>query len=210
MPTQLAFASQTQPICGIDEVGRGPLAGPVVTACVYIPEEIKHHAFWARVKDSKKLSPNIRDLLYDEILKHSHSAISIISVEEIDELNILGATLSGMSQSCAKLLVQNIVPPEITALIDGNKLPKNLPCPAQSVVKGDNVYIEIAAASILAKVTRDRIMQNLHRNFPAYEWERNKGYGSEKHLQALHTHGPSPHHRKSFAPVRNMLGVRDS
>ncbi len=188
------------PTCGLDEAGRGPLAGPVVAACVYVPEENKGLSFWDHVTDSKKLTARRREALFEEIVKHCVYGIAEVSVEEIDEINILQASLLAMKR--AYLMLPSPAPS--FALIDGNKAP-SLPCVTQTVVKGDSRSFSIAAASILAKVTRDRTMTTLDDKFPHYGWAKNAGYGTKQHRDAIQTHGITAHHRKSFAPVRNYL-----
>ncbi len=207
------------PVCGIDEVGRGPLAGPVVAACVYIPEDKRSLAFIADIRDSKKLSKKKLACLFDEISVHCIYGIGEIGVKVIDKINILQASLKAMEEafsSCycpeqssegslglfqSQKLFQN---DSIHALIDGNKAP-NLPCTMQTVTKGDDVSTSIAAASIIAKVTRDRIMTELAQEHPHYGWERNAGYGTKEHKEALQSHGITLHHRKSFAPIKKTL-----
>lgn len=190
-------------VCGLDEAGRGPLAGPVVAACVYIPDDVSAESFWTQVNDSKKLSEKKRDALYDLIVTHTHYGIAEASTQEIDEINILQASLLAMSRSLDIMATNFKITPAL-ALVDGNRKP-NLPCPVQTVVKGDSISLSIAAASILAKVTRDRIMNDLCRQFPMYGWSRNAGYGTAEHLQAINDHGVTKHHRSSFSPVRNAL-----
>ncbi|MCB1556006.1 MAG: ribonuclease HII [Alphaproteobacteria bacterium] len=185
------------PVYGIDEAGRGPLAGPVVAACVFVPPAAQDLAFWSGVTDSKKLSAKKRELLFPLIQQHCVCGIAQASAQEIDDLNIHHATLLAMRR--AYLEGRD----DALALIDGKFVP-DLPCPAQAVVKGDSKVREIAAASILAKVTRDRIMAALHADHPCYGWDRNAGYGTAEHRAALFRHGPSPHHRRSFAPVKAL------
>lgn len=219
-PNLAAFdAAFGVPVCGIDEVGRGPLVGPVVTACAFIPAEKLGHPVWAQVTDSKKLSPVKRDYLFEIIKDQCVFALAEASAEEIDTLNIHHATLlamkrayismmsfrpeqSGMEKSQARSLdfarddmVRHI------ALIDGKFSPA-LPCKTQTVVKGDATSLSIAAASILAKVTRDRYMQKLHEEFPHYGWATNAGYGTAEHMDGIARHGITVHHRKSFAPCK--------
>lgn len=186
------------PVCGIDEVGRGPLAGPVVTACAFIPQEKLRHPIWKDVTDSKKLSPQKRDYLFEIIKYQCVYAVAEASAEEIDNLNIHHATLLAMKRAyegmCSQIQVS-------LALIDGKFAP-SLPCKAQTVIKGDAQSLSIAAASILAKVTRDRHMARLHEEFPHYHWHTNAGYGTPDHLDGIARHGITPHHRKSFAPCR--------
>ncbi len=191
------------PACGLDEAGRGPLAGPVVAACVYVPAEIRREYFWAGVNDSKKLSAKKRDKLYDLITAHCHYGIAESSVEEIDRINILQASLLAMLRAMETMVARFGTKPE-TALVDGNQKPR-LPCSVQTVVKGDSISLSIAAASILAKVTRDRLMNDLCTQYPMYGWSKNAGYGTAQHLAALNEHGITKHHRASFAPVRAKL-----
>lgn len=188
------------PAFGLDEVGRGPLAGSVVAACVYIPEDAYTLPFISEVKDSKKLSKTKLVELYDLITLHFEWRVSDISPQEIDEINILQASLKAM-----RLSLEAMESAPAHALVDGNKIPASMPCPASAIVKGDSKSISIAAASIVAKVTRDRMMAKLHAEHPHYGWERNAGYPTKEHLEGIDAHGITPHHRKSFAPVRNFL-----
>lgn len=189
--------------CGLDEAGRGPLAGPVVAACVLIPPEATTQPFWTRVRDSKKLSAGKREQLYAEILEHCACGIAEASVQEIDTLNILRASLLAMRRAFFVMLDSTGITPS-QALVDGKQVP-DLPCASTPVVGGDDLYASIAAASILAKVTRDRVMTRLHQDYPAFGWARNAGYPTQAHRQALLVHGVTPHHRTSFAPVRKAL-----
>ncbi|MDR3424701.1 MAG: ribonuclease HII [Alphaproteobacteria bacterium] len=182
-------------ICGVDEVGRGPLAGPVTAAAVILPQ-VFPEAIGARIKDSKKLTPTARENLFEPLTQMCRFAIAESSVEEIDRLNILGATLLAMQRAVAQLGATIDI-----ALIDGNRAPK-LACEAVTVIKGDDKSLSIAAASIIAKVHRDRLMKKLAEEFPFYGWERNAGYGTSEHLAALAQHGVTAWHRESFAPVR--------
>lgn len=182
-------------IVAIDEVGRGPWAGPVVTAAVVLDP----HNIPAGINDSKKLSAAKREALFHAITASAKTAIGMATVEEIDQLNILQATFLAMQRAYDALAVHAEI-----ALIDGNKAPK-LPCPTRCVVKGDAISLSIAAASIIAKVTRDRLMASLAREYPFYGWETNAGYGTKVHQQGLATHGLTPHHRKSFAPIKQLL-----
>ncbi|MCK5374674.1 MAG: ribonuclease HII [Alphaproteobacteria bacterium] len=190
-------------VCGLDEVGRGPLAGPVIAACVVIPKELRNLDFIAYVKDSKKLSAKKRDMLYDEITAHFPYEISALSPQEIDEHNILQASLSAMKKSHDAML-ENYNIKVVHALIDGNKVPI-IATPASAIIKGDAKSKTIAAASIIAKVTRDKIMSDLAKDYPYYGWERNAGYPTKEHRKALLMHGITSHHRRSFAPVRKIL-----
>ena len=182
-------------ICGVDEVGRGPWAGPVVAAAVILNRD------WnaAGVDDSKRLTAAARARLRREIEAHAEIGTGQASVCEIDRLNILNATLLAMRRAVAAL-------PRVPecALVDGNRLP-DLPCPAQAVTGGDARSLSIAAASIVAKVERDRLMAGLAADFPGYGWERNAGYGTPEHAAALERMGVTPHHRRSFAPVARRL-----
>lgn len=185
-------------IAGIDEVGRGPLAGPVVAACVHIPD--KSLAWLGDVTDSKKLSKTKRETLDLLIRQHCAFSIAEISSQEIDAINILQATMKAMSQAASTMPVK----PDFI-YIDGNRIPRHLPCPAEAVIKGDSKIKEIACASIIAKVHRDKIMEQLANEYPHYGWETNAGYGSRKHLEAIEKYGITTHHRQSFAPIRNQI-----
>jgi ribonuclease HII len=183
-------------VAGIDEAGRGPLAGPVTVAAVILDPKNPISG----LMDSKKISEKKRDYYFDKI-KEEALAYSIIEVdpEEIDRLNILQATLTGMKRSALDL---NVVPR--LCLIDGNKIPNGFPYQAEAVVKGDSKYASIAAASILAKVTRDRIMLKIHDEFPDYGFDRHKGYPTAEHMRIIREIGITPHHRKSFKPVSQL------
>lgn len=182
-------------ICGADEVGRGPLAGPVVAAAVILPSDLPDDIL-RRINDSKKLSAAQRESLFDPILSLCRTSIAEASVEEIDALNILQASLLAVRRAVEGLKVAIDM-----ALIDGNRCPK-LDCPAEAIIQGDGLSVSIAAASIIAKVTRDRLMTGLARQHGGYGWERNFGYGTPEHMRALQTIGVTPWHRTSFAPVR--------
>lgn len=190
---QVAFDWQTPAlVAGVDEAGRGPLAGPVVAAAVILDERQPI----AGLADSKKLSAARREALYDEIrAKALCCCVAQASVEEIDRLNILQATLLAMQRAVAGLRLK----PGLV-LVDGNRLPL-LEMRAEAIVKGDAKVAAISAASILAKVTRDRGLFQLDQQYPQYGFARHKGYGTAEHLQALRLHGPCPEHRSSFAPV---------
>lgn len=192
------------PVCGIDEAGRGPLAGPVVAACVYIPDTAHDLSFWGAVNDSKKLTARRRISLFAEIVAQSHYGIAQCTPAEIDELNIHHATLMAMARAYENMSAAFPATKPVVALVDGKFCPR-LACPAQPVVKGDSLSISIAAASILAKVTRDRIMQDLHKAYPHYGWDSNAGYPAPVHLAGMKIHGITPHHRRSYAPVRAIL-----
>jgi ribonuclease HII len=183
-------------ICGVDEAGRGPLAGPVYAAAVVLDPARPIEG----LADSKKLSARKRDRLALEIRDKAQAwAIASASVEEIDRLNILQATLLAMARAVSGLAVR---PSEV--LIDGNHCPQ-LSLPVRAIVRGDATVAQISAASILAKTARDAEMLVLHAQFPVYGFDRHFGYGTALHLAALHQHGPSDCHRRSFAPVRNLL-----
>jgi len=184
------------PVCGVDEVGRGPWAGPVVAAAVILDAE----NIPLGLNDSKKLTLKRREVLFDVITATAHVGIGMASVAEVDEVNILNATYLAMRRAMEKLPVV----PEY-ALIDGNRLPPDLICPAETIIKGDGRSVSIAAASIIAKVTRDRIMVTLSQQFPGYGWEKNAGYGVPAHIEGLKRLGVTPHHRVSFKPIHKML-----
>ncbi|MDA9207811.1 ribonuclease HII [Octadecabacter sp.] len=182
-------------IAGVDEVGRGPLAGPVTAAAVILdPNNIPDG-----LNDSKALTKRKLAILEPLILAAAKVSIAHASVEEIDEINILQASHLAMERAVAGL------GPVDHALIDGNRIPHNLKCSATSVIKGDSRSLSIAAASIVAKMCRDRIMVELAQQYPGYGWETNAGYGSKSHISALQNLGVTPHHRRSFKPVHNML-----
>ena len=190
-------APATDPtVAGVDEVGRGPLAGPVVVAAVILPAA---HGL-VGLRDSKRLGATARARLEREILAVAvDHAIALATVEEIDRLNILQATLLAMQRAVAGLRVR----PGLV-LVDGNRVPR-LPVPARAIVGGDDLVPAISAASILAKEHRDRLLRALAGTYPGYGFERHKGYGSAVHMEALARLGPTPAHRRSFAPVRAAL-----
>jgi len=182
-------------VAGIDEAGRGPWAGPVVAAAVILdPKNIP-----AGLGDSKTIAEKRRDIIATTIRATSIVGVGVASVEEIDAVNILQATFLAMARAETDLATQ----PDI-CIVDGSQQPK-LRAPVQMVVKGDAKSLSIAAASIIAKTVRDRMMRELAREFPHYAWERNKGYGVAAHRKGLDLHGVTPHHRRSFAPIHNML-----
>ena len=182
-------------IAGVDEAGRGPWAGPVVAAAVIFDEKNIPRG----LNDSKKLSEKKREILFEQITQTALVGVGLVDVETIDRDNILVATLLAMSQA-----VKALPSPPAGVLIDGNKCP-DLPWRAKTLVKGDQRSLSIAAASIIAKVTRDRIMVQMARAFPQYGFERHKGYGTKAHAQALTEHGITPHHRRSFKPIRRII-----
>ena len=182
--------SSIETICGIDEAGRGPLAGPVVVAAAIMPKD----SILEGVNDSKKLSEKKRELLYDQITKEAISyGVGIIWQDEIDSLNILNATKKALTESIKQLKVK----PSLI-IVDALNNIDTLGIPYQSIIKGDAKAYSISAASIIAKVTRDRIMKELSKDYPGYEFEINKGYGTAKHIAAIKEMGLCPLHRKSF------------
>ena len=185
------------PIAGVDEAGRGPWAGPVVAAAVVLdPDHIPEG-----IADSKALDADARELLFPRIMAHAQVGVGIASVERIDRDNILNATLWAMAEAVAALKHK----PRLV-LIDGNKAPR-LSCQTRTIVKGDALCLSIAAASIIAKVTRDRLMIDNALMYPGYGFERHKGYGTPEHQAAIHRLGVSDLHRRSFKPVQLALGL---
>lgn len=183
-------------VCGVDEAGRGPLAGPVCAAAVILNEEIEG------LNDSKKLSEKKREALFDEIKEKALSySIAFASVEEIEEHNILNATYLAMNRAIDGLNVKADF-----ALIDGNRVPAGISVPCETVVKGDAKSCSIAAASILAKVTRDRLMLEENKKYPEYNFKKHKGYGTKEHTDAILKYGMSPIHRPSF--LKKLLGEK--
>lgn len=183
-------------VAGVDEAGRGPLAGPVVVAAVILdPDKPIDH-----LDDSKKLSEQRREALFPRIMKKA-LAYSVVEVhaEEIDRINILQATMLGMKRA-----VECLSPAPALALVDGNRAPQ-LGCEVRTIIHGDSLEPAISAASILAKVTRDRLMTAMHQQYPQYGFDRHKGYPTREHLSRLAEHGPCVLHRRSFAPVRNLM-----
>ena len=183
-------------IAGVDEVGRGPLAGPV-TACAVVLDMSR---IPEGLNDRKKLSAQRRESLAEAILACAEVSVASASVEEIDELNILRASHLAMERAVAGLLT----PPD-HCLIDGNLIPKGLTVSAEAIVKGDSKSVSISAASIVAKIRRDYVMSALAQQYPGYGWETNAGYPSKSHRLALQNIGVTPHHRRSFKPVHNIL-----
>ncbi|MEM8791616.1 MAG: ribonuclease HII [Pseudomonadota bacterium] len=206
-------------VAGVDEAGRGPWAGPVVAAAVVLDRAQLPEV----LDDSKKLSARRREALFEAIMETARVGIGIAEVAEIDALNILRANDLAMCRAVDGLApaLRAVPPPapthpparsgaardagELSVLIDGNRVPPGFPVPAQAIVKGDARSLSIAAASIIAKVTRDRIMDELAAAHPGYGWESNRGYGTAAHREALLRLGPTPHHRVSFRPVRDIL-----
>jgi ribonuclease HII len=189
------------PVVGIDEAGRGPWAGPVVAAAVILnPDRIPDG-----LNDSKLLSPEEREDRFAEILATAVVGVAIGQVKRIDRDNILQASLWAMRKAYRELRA-----PAAAALIDGNIRPKRFPCPAKPVVDGDRLSLSVAAASIVAKVTRDRLMVRLAKRYRRYGWERNKGYGTPEHAAAIKRHGVCVHHRRSFSPIDQALRLVES
>lgn len=189
-------------VAGIDEAGRGPWAGPVVAGAAIIDRDLIPADIAKALDDSKKLSHAKREALFEPLTQGGWAkvGVGIASVAEIDSLNILQATYLAMRRALDVLGVKPTL-----ALVDGNRAPP-LPCPVKTVVKGDGISLSIAAASIMAKVTRDRMMAELAKTYPGYGWESNAGYGTAEHQAALLRLGVTPEHRRSFAPVAALVG----
>lgn len=182
-------------IAGVDEAGRGPLAGPVYAAAVILPE----NTYIEGINDSKKLSAAKREKLYDEIIEKAAAYhISAVDEEVIDEINILNATFEAMKNA-----VSQLTPSADYVLIDGNRMPPDMPIPGETVVKGDSKSISIAAASILAKVSRDRYISEQDKLYPGYGFAKHKGYGTKQHIEAIKQLGPCKIHRKTF--IKNFI-----
>ncbi len=192
---QAAKTSGFEYICGVDEAGRGPLAGPVCAAAVILPEGLEIEG----LNDSKKISEKKREALYDVIIEKAIDYhIAFASVEEIEEHNILNATYFAMNRAIDGLKKVDF------ALIDGNRIPKDIKVQCATIVKGDSKSMSIAAASILAKVTRDRLLLEYDQKYPLYEFKKHKGYGTKLHTDLIKQHGPCEIHRLSF--LKNILG----
>lgn len=209
MPPDLsleAAAGRGAVVLGVDEVGRGPLAGPVVAAAAWLGPR-PAPALLALLDDSKRLTARRRDLAAARLTTDVAVAVEVAeaSVAEIDRDNVLNAALTAMSRAVAALAARLDDAPDLV-LVDGNR-PPALEYPVRAVVKGDARSASIAAASIVAKVHRDRIMAELSREWPGYGWERNAGYGTAEHLDALYRLGPTPHHRRSFRPVSELIAI---
>ena len=188
-------------IAGLDEAGRGPLAGPVVAAAAVIDRGAAPRKLLKLIDDSKKLGHEDREAAYAAMVSSGVVSFGVgeASVEEIDRVNILQATYLAMRRA-----MQALAPPPDMVLVDGNRVPPDLGCRAVPIVGGDALSYSIAAASIFAKVTRDRAMLKLAGQFPGYGWEKNRGYGTAQHLAALQCLGPTPHHRMTFAPLNRL------
>ncbi|CAG5030983.1 unnamed protein product [Parnassius apollo] len=184
-------------IAGVDEVGRDLLAGPVISAAVVF---IDRNTIIDGINDSKKLTPQCRQVLYEKIISNAKFGIGMASVEEINSYNIMQATKLSMKRALIDLDLELDY-----VLVDGNQPPE-----VKSILNGDNLSTSIAAASIVAKVTRDRLMQELHNKHPEYNWYKNKGYGTKEHLNAIGLYGITEHHRKNFAPISRALYPLDS
>lgn len=187
-------------IIGTDEAGRGPGAGGVFASAVYFPS-IDNELIekLSCLNDSKKLSKKMREELYTIILENTISSTICVEVEEIEKINILNASLKAMKLACENVINQlTFHPSPLTILVDGNKLIKNFNYPQKFIIKGDGKSASIAAASILAKVSRDKYMQELHEKYPQYNWAQNAGYLTKEHINAIEEFGITPHHRKSF------------
>jgi len=206
MPSLKIERTLTGVICGIDEVGRGPLAGPVVAAAVILPQKLPRGLRGA-IDDSKRMSRQEREAVGAILVGIVQYGIGAASAAEIDRINILRATFLAMARALAALMARGHRPD--WALVDGNQAPP-LICPVKTVVGGDGLSLSIAAASIIAKVTRDRAMRALAARYPVYRWETNVGYGTEEHRGALAAHGPTRHHRRSFSPLQLALELESN
>ncbi|HID37426.1 MAG TPA: ribonuclease HII [Ghiorsea sp.] len=185
-------------IAGVDEVGRGPLAGPVVSAAVILSPD---DSMMGEYRDSKRVSEKKRIKIYHHIRKHAVSfAVAAASLEDIEQLNILHATMAAMTKAVLKL---DVSPSSV--IVDGNRVPENMPVPTTAVIGGDDSVQQIAAASILAKVVRDRLMRAYDFQYPQYQFGKHKGYGTKLHMDALKQYGICPIHRKTFAPIANII-----
>jgi len=186
-------------IAGVDEVGRGSLIGPVYAAAVILNKKINK----TKLKDSKKLSKKNREILYSYIKKNSIYAIGSASLNEIEKINILNASLLAMKRAIKRLKKKPTL-----VLIDGNKIPKINYYKIKNIIKGDEKIPEISAASIIAKVSRDRLITKLSKKFNKYLWDKNAGYGTRNHIKAIKKFGVTKHHRKTFQPIHNILSLK--
>ena len=185
-------------VVGTDEAGRGPAAGGVYSAAVYFPEVTRGLVKdLDRLNDSKKLSHNTRETLYDVIINNSVNSVVCVDIDEIERINILNSSLKAMKLACENVIKEANLEDFIT-LVDGNKCIKNYSYPQKYIIKGDGKSASVAAASVLAKVTRDRYMQQIATEFPQYHWENNAGYLTKEHLQAIDEYGLTKYHRPSF------------
>ncbi len=203
MPPDLSF-EQARPgvVCGIDEAGRGPLAGPVVAAAVILPATLPA-ILLTDLDDSKLLSAKKRDMLFKVIVDTAQVGVGLAEVGEIDRINILKATFLAMKRALDQLQGGSRRTVDC-ALVDGNQRPP-LSCEVACIVRGDGRSLSIAAASVVAKVTRDRLMGQLALDYPGYGWQHNAGYGTAEHQAAIRRLGPTPHHRRSFAPIADLF-----
>ena len=188
-----------KPVAGFDEAGRGPWAGPVVASAVILPRDAMPVSLLTKLDDSKKVRKTARETLFAELRAVAEIGIGITSPAEIDEFNILQASMLAMQRAAKGLTIK-----PASALGDGTHAP-DIPYQVKTIVKGDSRSLSIAAASIVAKVTRDRIMADLSKKYPGYGWESNAGYGTKEHYNALLQLGVTPEHRQSFTPIRNLL-----
>ena len=205
MPDFQIERNHPPPVVGIDEAGRGPWAGPVVAAAIILDATRMPSILATDLDDSKRLSRGRREKLFAELKRLELEGSAMIrigqaSVAEIDSTNILIATMKAMERA-----VEVLPHTPAFAIVDGKQLPPNLPCPGRAYIGGDGLSLSIAAASIIAKVRRDRIMGGLAANYPGYGWEHNAGYGTAEHKAALDRLGPTPHHRSSFMPIRKLM-----
>ena len=192
----------TVKLVGVDEAGRGPLAGPVCAAACYIPQDLYNHSLMKQINDSKKLTPKKREKIFEELIKLPIIyCTGFASSEQIDKINILQATFFAMRQALTKFNGQNIF-----VMVDGNRMIPNLKTPQETIVKGDGTSLCIAAASIIAKVCRDRFMDIVAKKYPQYNFEGHKGYGTQSHIEAIKKYGPCPQHRKTFEPIASLYG----
>lgn len=199
MPNFQLEDESLKPVAGFDEAGRGPWAGPVVASAVILPRDAMPVSLLTKLDDSKKVRKTARETLFAELRAVAEIGIGITSPAEIDEFNILQASMLAMQRAAKGLTIK-----PASALVDGNHAP-DIPYEVKTIVKGDSRSLSIAAASIVAKVTRDRIMADLSKKYPGYGWESNAGYGTKEHYNALLQLGVTPEHRQSFTPIRNLL-----
>ncbi len=189
-------------LVGVDEAGRGPLAGPVCAAACYIEPSLYSHPIMQQINDSKKLTPKKRENIFNELIKLPIIyCTGFASSEQIDKMNILQATFFAMRHALTKFKGHNIY-----VLVDGNRLISNLTTPQEAIVKGDGTSLCVAAASIIAKVSRDRFMDIVAKQYPEYDFAGHKGYGTQSHIEAIKKYGPCPEHRKTFEPIASLFG----
>lgn len=189
-------------LVGVDEAGRGPLAGPVCAAACYIDPSLYSHPLMQKINDSKKLTPKKREAIFEELIKLPIIyCTGFASSEQIDKMNILQATFFAMRHALTKFNGQNIY-----VMVDGNRLISNLKTPQEAIIKGDGTSLCIAAASIIAKVSRDRFMDIVSKQYPNYNFADHKGYGTQSHIEAIKKYGPCKEHRKTFEPIASLYG----